>query len=143
MARQKWRQVSSHADGTHTRSAAAVGDTKRLMQIQLTYIRTHISRPAESHLSVHIGSVHIDLSAMRMDGLADTPYVRFEHPMGRRIGQHHSGKSVTVLNRLRFEICEIDIAVSIASNRHDGHTHHRCGSRIRAVCGNGNQTNVT
>src|SRR5215813_9220336 len=138
MARQKWRQVSSHADGTHTRSAAAVGNTKRLMQIQVTYIRTDISRPAESYLGVHIGSIHVDLSAMRMDDLTDTPHVRFEHPMGRRIGQHHSRKAVTVLNRLRFEICEIDIAVPITSNRHDGHAYHRCGGRIRTVCRNGN-----
>lgn len=80
--------MARHADRSHSRTAAPMGDAKGLVQIQVADIRADIARAAESHLGIHIGSIHIDLSAMCMDDLADASHIRFEDPVSRRVGQH-------------------------------------------------------
>ena len=44
MPGQERREVRRDGDGAHARSAAAVRDTKRLVQIDVTDIGTHVAR---------------------------------------------------------------------------------------------------
>ena len=59
-----------------------MGNTKRLMEVEMADIRPNISQTAEAHHGIHIGSVDIDLPAMGMNDLANAPHARLKHPVG-------------------------------------------------------------
>src|SRR6266702_3908192 len=44
-----------NAYGTHARAAASMRNAKRFVQIQMTHVRAHVSRPANPNLSVQVG----------------------------------------------------------------------------------------
>src|SRR5207247_9339765 len=56
---------------SHARAAAAVGDAKGLMQIQMTNVTTVIARTTQATLGVHVRSIHEDLAAVRVHDVAD------------------------------------------------------------------------
>ena len=90
----------------------------------MTHIRTDLPGPAETHLGVHIGAIHVYLATDPMHGLTDFPNARLEHAVGGGVGHHERGKAITVLSRLLLEIDDIDVAGLIAANRHDFKTGH-------------------
>ena len=49
-----------------------------------------------NHLGIQVGSVHIDLPAVRMNDLTDAPYVRLENAVGRGISHHQRGEILAV-----------------------------------------------
>ena len=63
-------------------------DAERLVQIEMADIGADVARPAEADLRIHVGAVHINLAAVRMDDLAHAPDIRFEYTVCGRIGQH-------------------------------------------------------
>ena len=56
---------------SHARTAAAMGNTKGLMQIQMANIRPEIARPAQAKLGIEISPIHINLTAVGVDDLAN------------------------------------------------------------------------
>ena len=63
---------------------------KCLVQIQMNYIDSHVSRTGDADQRVHIGSVHVDEPAGSMDGVAYFANVAFENADRVRIGQHEA-----------------------------------------------------
>ena len=63
-------------------------NTKCLVQIQVTNIRSHIARTTKADLRVHIRAVHINLAAMRVHDLANFTDGGFKHTMRRRVSHH-------------------------------------------------------
>jgi hypothetical protein len=88
MRRQERREVRSHRDRTHAGTAAAVRDAKRLVQVQVADIGAEVARPAQPHLRVHVRAVQVDLTAARVDELADLLDLLLEHAMRRRVRDH-------------------------------------------------------
>ena len=82
MRRQELHQVLGHGNRPHPRAAAAVGDAKGLVQIQMAHVNTDFPGPAQSHQGIHIGTVHIDLTARLVDDRADFANGLFKHPVG-------------------------------------------------------------
>ena len=68
-----------------------------------------------------------------MNDLADADDTRLEDTVRRRIGDHDRREIRAMLNGLRLEIVEIDVAVAIAGDNDDAHGRHLRGGRIRAV----------
>jgi hypothetical protein len=60
------------------------------MQVQVADISTYEARTCQPYLGVHIRTVHVHLSAMRMNDVHDFPYPFLEHPMRGGVG-HHQG----------------------------------------------------
>ena len=56
----------------------------------MTDVRAHITRSGKPDLSVHVGAVHVDLSAMGVDDLANPLNPLFEDTVRRRVGDHQS-----------------------------------------------------
>src|ERR1700730_6445197 len=133
MAWQIRRKMGFDADWADSWASAAVRDTKSLMQIQVTNIRTKVSRTAESNKRIHIRPVHIDLAPMAMDYLAELPDSLFEDTMGRRIGDHQGAEPSGILIHSFSEIVEIDVTLGIALHGDDLKSSHCCGGRIGAV----------
>ena len=64
-------KVGLYSDGSHTRTSASMGDAEGLVEVQVTYICSDDTRSCESNLSVHVGPVHVNLAAMRVNDPAD------------------------------------------------------------------------
>ena len=120
-------------DRANSRAPASVRDTKSLMQIQVTDIRTKVSRTAEPNKRIHIRPIHIDLATMAMDYLADLPDSLFEDTMRRRIGDHQCAEPSGILINSFSQIVEIDVALGIALHGDDLKSCHCRGGRIGAV----------
>ena len=59
------------AHRSHTGSAAAMGNTKGLVQVEMADVGPIVSGPREPNLCIEICSVEISLPAVRMHDLAD------------------------------------------------------------------------
>ena len=71
--------MGGDTDRPHARTAAPMWNAERLMEIQMTDVSADVGRPAQPDLRIHIGAVHIDLSALSMDDLAKTADAFLEH----------------------------------------------------------------
>ncbi len=105
-------------------------------------IRADVAGTTESHHCVHVCAVHVDLTAVRMHDLADAPHIRFEDAVSRRVCQHQRGQAIAMLGRLGFKVRQIDVALFIASHRHDSHAHHRGAGRIGPMRRYGDETDI-
>ena len=110
-----------------------MGNTKRLMEIEVADIGSNIAETAEADHGIHIGSVDIDLPPVGMDDLANAPHAGLKHAVGRGIGQHQGRQSVSVLSRFGFQIRDIHISVPIAGDDDHGHADHGGASWICPV----------
>ena len=72
------------ADRPHARAAAAVRNAEGLVQVEVADVGAEVARAAQADLRVHVGAVHIDLAAVRVDDLADLADVLLEHAVRAR-----------------------------------------------------------
>ena len=131
--------MGAHTDRTHTRTAAAVRDAKSFVEIEMADVRANVAGTAEADLRVEVGAVHVNLSAGGMHHVADFADAFLEHAVRGRIGDHERGEFGSVLFDLLAEVGHVDIALRIASNRHDGHSGHDRAGRVGAVGGGGDE----
>ena len=71
MARQERREVLRHADRSHARTAAAVRNAERLVQVQVADVGADVARPAQADHRVHVRAVHVHLAAVLVHDRAD------------------------------------------------------------------------
>ena len=121
-------------DGAHPRSAAAMWDREGLVQIQVTNVGADRRRAREPHLCVHVGAVHVHLSAVLVDDVADGADLVLENTMRRGVRDHQAGQAVAMLSGLGPQVRHIDIAVRRRCD--DDHAHPCHGGRggIGAMC---------
>ena len=117
-------EVLGDADRTHARTAAAVGHGEGLVQVEVADVGADVARIGQAHLCVHIGAVHVDLSARVVYGVHDFADAAFEHPVRRGIGHHQAAQLRTVLLGLDFEVLHVDVAVGVARHGDDLHARH-------------------
>ena len=90
----------------------AVGDAKGLVQIQMAHVNADFPGPTQSHQGIHVGTVHIDLTARLVDDRADFADGLFKHPVGRGVGHHQSRQPLAVCGSFRPQIRQVDIALA-------------------------------
>ncbi len=130
------------ADRAHAGAAAAVGDAEGFVQIQVTDIGADVAGRGESDLRVHVGPVHVNLTAIVVNRGADVFDRCFENTVGGWVSDHQRGENIAVRFSFGFEIGDIDVAVFIAGHGHDFEPTHRRAGRIGAVGAGGNEANV-
>ena len=119
------------------------------MQKVLCRLRWQTSAPMspgrhEADLGVHVGAVHVDLAAVRVDDRADLADRLLEDAVGRGVGDHQRGRGRRACSAaLRREVGEVDVAAR--RRRRPATTlkpgHHRAGG-VGAVRGDGDQADV-
>src|SRR2546429_1393944 len=139
MIGQERPEVGGHADRPHSRPAAAVRNAERLVEVQVADVGSHVGGPAEAHLGVHVGAVHVDLTTVRVHDLADLPDRPLENAGGGRVGDHQRAERALVLGRLGAQVREIDGAARIRLDRHHGQPGHDGTGGGGAVGGGGGQ----
>ena len=115
--------MCTHADGPDSGAAAAVWNAEGLVQIQVADICANRAGTAQSDLRVHVGTIHVDLAAVAVDGFANVADALFEHTVRGRIGHHQCGEFGTVFLGFGAQVIEINVAIVIAL---DGHYFHSC-----------------
>ena len=73
------------ANRANARPAAAVRDAKGFVQVEVADIRPNVAGAGQADLRVHVRAVHINLSAVRVDDVANLADGFLEHTMGARI----------------------------------------------------------
>ena len=114
-----------HADGSNAWTAPSVRNAEGLMQIQVADIRTEVGWPAEAHKRVHIRAIHVDLSPVIVNDIADLHNALLEYPMGGRIGHHQGGERCRMPFCFASEVGDIDIPVGITMDGNHFETSHR------------------
>ena len=117
---QEIRQMGGTTNGACTRTSASVGHGKCFVQIQVANVGSDKTGTGQANLGIHIGSVHINLSAVLMNDTAHFTNVRFENTVGRRISNHATGKSGSVFAGFVFPVFQVDVTVGIAFNLNYG-----------------------
>mmetsp|Transcript_27212 Transcript_27212/g.43604 ORF Transcript_27212/g.43604 Transcript_27212/m.43604 type:complete len:231 (-) Transcript_27212:2003-2695(-) len=125
------RQVTPHADRAHAGTTAAVRDAEGLVQVQVADICTDHARGSQAQLCVHVGSVHVDLSAVLVDSGADLLDVVLEEGPRGGVGDHQGGEPVLVLHAQGLELFEVHASGVV--DPLDLHVAHRGRCRVGAV----------
>ena len=60
-----------HQHGAGARAAAAVRRREGLVQVQVHDVHAEIAGPRDAHQRVHVGAVHVEQRAVRVEHLGD------------------------------------------------------------------------
>ncbi len=105
------RQVRPHRDRPDARTAAAVRDAERLVQVQVRDVAAELARLGEPEERVEVRPVDVHLAAGSCTTRAELGDAVLVDAVGRRVGHHDRGQVVAVLLALRGEVVEVDVAV--------------------------------
>ena len=64
---------------------------KRLVQVQVHHIHAEVARARHARQRVHVGAIHIQQRALRMQDFGDLRNLLLENTQRRRIRQHQRG----------------------------------------------------
>ena len=96
--------MAGHSDRPDPGSSPTVGDTERLVQVEMAHVSPETTGLADPHLGIDIGSIEVNLSAVTVHHRADLTDALLKHTMGGGIGDHQRCQILTVLLRLGREI---------------------------------------
>lgn len=144
LVRQERLKVLLDTDGSNTRATTTVGNAEGLVQVQVADISTESARGGEANLSVHVGTVHVDLATVLVDELANLANLGLEDTVGARVGNHDGTEVISVFLALGLEISEIEVTSgSVTLDRDDAHASHSSRGGVGSVSGDGDEANVT
>jgi hypothetical protein len=119
--RHEGGQVGFGRDRADTRSAAAMRDAEGLVQVQVGHIAAELAGLRQAHERVEVGTVHVDLAAGRMDGVADLTDVGVVNAVRGRVGDHDRRENILVRLNLGVQVRVVNRAVG--GGGHDDHLH--------------------
>ena len=112
------------------------------MQIQVADVCTDSPRVSQADLCVHVGTVHIQLTAASVNNVAHFFDVHFEDTVGRRIGDHAGSQVVFVGFGFCPEIFQIDITLVVTFYRNSRETALDRTCRVCTMSGSRKQNDV-
>ena len=135
---QKRLQLFFHQHRTRAGASAAVRGGKRFVQIQVHHVYAEIAGTRDSRKRVHVGAIHIEQRAARVQDLGHFRDTRLERSQGRRIRDHQRGH---IVGDQLLQMLDIDLPARIGADilNFVAGNHRRC--RIGAVRGIRNQHN--
>ena len=140
---QEGTQVLGHTDGSDTGTTTTVWDTEGLVQVQVANVGADLTGRAETDLGVHVGSVHVDLTAGLVDQTASLLGTGLEDTKGTGVGDHECGELVLVLLALGLEIGKIQVTgLGVTLDGNNTHTSHGSTGGVGTVSRDGNQADV-
>ena len=142
VVRQVRRQVRGHADRSDSGSAAAMRDAECLVQVQVAHVGADLGRAGQAHLRVHVGPIHIDLAAMRVDDLADVADAGLEHAMRAGVGHHQRCQLILILGSFGAEVGQVHVALPVAAGHHHAVAGHDGAGGVGAVGAAGDEADV-
>ena len=130
---QEGYEMLSYADRTNARTATTVRRSKGLVKVEVADVGTDGTRVGQTHLSIHVGTVHIDLRTAAMDDTANLHDVALKNTVGRGVGNHQRCQFILVGFGLGTEVVHIHVAPLVASTRYGREAGLNGRSRIRTM----------
>ena len=96
--------MSRHADGTNAWAASTVRNAERFVQIEMANVGTNRPRTRKTDLGIHVGTIHVDLSAVLVSELANLDDTLFKYTVRAWVGDHDGRHSAGVLLQLGAEV---------------------------------------
>lgn len=91
-----------HSDGSHSGATSSMRNAERLVQVQMAHVCSDVTRTGKPHLSVHVGTVHVHLSTVLMDDVADLINALLVHTVRRRISHLFKGQAINLVGHLHY-----------------------------------------
>ena len=79
---QEFREMFCYTDRTYAGATAAMGNAKGFVQVEMANISADVTGPTQADLRVHVGAVHVNLTAMRVHQVANFANGGFEDAVG-------------------------------------------------------------
>src|SRR5262245_49476020 len=133
MSWQERDQMRGHTDRAHARTAAAVGNAEGLMQVDVTNVSAELGWPANPNLSIQVRAIHIYQAPELVYDPANVSNILFEDTMRGWICHHQASEAVSMRRRFLLQICDIDVTLAVAGDRHHPQTSHDRAGRIRSM----------
>src|SRR5450756_393247 len=93
----RWKELNQmlcNGNRANARTAASVRNGECFVQIQVANVGSNAARIGQPNLSVHVSAVHINLSAMRMNNLAQFGDRRLINSVSRWISHHETRQGI-------------------------------------------------
>ena len=126
--------------GTAAGTSSAVRGGKRLVQIQVKHIDSHLAGAGITHEGIEIGAVHIDEATLLVDNLGDLLDMGFKDPHGIGVGQHQAGH---LLAHLFGQYLDVDSAFLVGWDGDHLISSQNGAGRIGSVGRIGNQDELS
>ena len=111
--------MGAHRHRPDARSAAAVGDAERLVQVEVADVGAEPAGLGQTDEGVQVGAVDVHLSAVVVDDLADLTDASSNTPCVDGYVTIDRGQRVARRVGLRLQIAEVDVAVLVAGHDDD------------------------
>mmetsp|Transcript_24618 Transcript_24618/g.44211 ORF Transcript_24618/g.44211 Transcript_24618/m.44211 type:complete len:333 (-) Transcript_24618:353-1351(-) len=142
MAREERSEVCRDADGSDSGSAAAMGDAECFVQVQMADVGTNESWTGQTHLSIHIRTIHIHLTTRIMHHINNLHNLLLKHTERRRVSNHERRHILSMFLHLCGQILQIDISLVVIVHHHDLHPGHGRRGGICSMGTLGNETDI-
>ena len=143
MAGQKIRQVFGHSYGSYAGTAAAMGYREGLVQVQMTHVSPYGGGTGKPYLGIHVGTVHIHLSAVTVYDLRHLFDAALEDTVRGGVGDHESRQPLLMFFGQAGQRVHVDVTPLVTIDHHHLHAgHHRAGG-VGAVSRRGDQHHIT
>ena len=88
MAWQKITKMFRHTNRANARTTATMWNAKCFMQIQMAHIRANFTGTRQANLRVHVGAIHVDLTTMFVNNVAQFLNAILKNSVRAWIGHH-------------------------------------------------------
>ena len=136
------RQMCTNADRPHARPTTAMGNAKGFVQIHVRHVGADVRRSCQPDLRIEVGAVHVHLTAVLVDNLANLADALLVHTVGRWIGRHQARQLIPSLGGFCLQILQINVTRLVALDDHHAHPGHLCRGWIGAVGRRRNQADI-
>ncbi|MOA29251.1 hypothetical protein D3C78_1502550 [compost metagenome] len=133
MPRQIGREVRFNSDRPDSRATAAMRNTESFMEVQVRYITTKLTRCTQPDHGIHVRTINVNLTSVRVHDVADLTDALFKNPVRRRVSDHQSGELRTMFFGLYQKVIYVDVAANITSHNDNSHAGHLSRRRVRAM----------
>ena len=100
------------------------------MQIEMHYVKAHVSGPHLSEKRVHVGPVIVQKAAACMDKFRYFPDFGLKEPESIGVSHHDAGDSIV---KKRLQVIHIDCAIRSGFHLYHLQSAYRCACRISTV----------
>lgn len=135
MTWDKWSKMLLESNGADTWTTSTMGNGKCLMEVQMTNICSNKTWGSETELSVHVCTVHVNLSSILMNSIANTLDILLEYTVSRWVSDHDTRESISVLLCFLLNFFKHDVSLGITVDWDNFHSTDLGGSWIGSVSG--------
>ena len=113
-----------------------------LVEVEVGHVRAERGGAADADHRVEVGAVHVHLTTVLVDDLADGDDRLLEHSMRGGVGDHEGGEIRGMRLGLAPQIVQVDVPRRVAPDHHHLHARHLGARGVGPVGGGRNQAYV-